>query len=186
MREPGEPGCRGACHRAAHLRRPVGSSGLRLLAPAVTTFNSSCPGLSRASKSFFLCERRRGWPGRSPAMTVDGSPPRSASSPHERKRYAGDVEDPDIAEPVIGRRIRADPLAHPGYARYALYGHCRPFAARAMKPAGCGDVEGGRPQGAPLPGSTSRRGAPCGRPLMQIHRRRAPRDGLLRRKGSSQ
>jgi hypothetical protein len=37
-------------------------------------------------------------------------------------RYAGAIVNakiPDVAEPVIGRRSRADPLAHPGYARSA-------------------------------------------------------------------
>jgi hypothetical protein len=45
--------------------------------------------------------------------------PRSASSPHERLRYAGaaaNAKIPDVAESVIGRRSRADPLAHPGCA----------------------------------------------------------------------
>jgi hypothetical protein len=39
----------------------------------------------------------------------------SKRSPDERKRHPGFPLDPHIAEPVIGRRIRADPLAYAGY-----------------------------------------------------------------------
>src|SRR5580693_3819409 len=34
-----------------------------------SVFAPSCPRLSRASTSFFIAQGRRGWPGRSPAMT---------------------------------------------------------------------------------------------------------------------
>ena len=34
-----------------------------------SVFVPSCPRLSRASTSFFIARGRRGWPGRSPAMT---------------------------------------------------------------------------------------------------------------------
>jgi hypothetical protein len=39
----------------------------------------------------------------------------SKRSQDERKRHPGFPLDPHIAEPVIGRRTRADPLAYAGY-----------------------------------------------------------------------
>ena len=50
-------------------KRAAAVGGLRFAHPP----NPSCPRLSRASMSLGLGQmRRRGWPGRSPAMTEDG------------------------------------------------------------------------------------------------------------------
>jgi hypothetical protein len=65
---PGVPGPPGQMPGSPLSRRP-GMTGKRKR----DLPTSSCAGLTRASTSFFVEMQRRGWPGRSPAMTLPHS-----------------------------------------------------------------------------------------------------------------
>ena len=65
---PGVPGPPGQMPGSPVSRRP-GMTGKRKR----DLPTSSCAGLTRASTSFFVEMQRRGWPGRSPAMTLPHS-----------------------------------------------------------------------------------------------------------------